>query len=120
MRKLFILSIFCLFLISCSHFKQEHYICLRVCQDSNTVLSNSTLYTKQNVKIECEYFLVPKTNKYIEVVSVTSSDEDVLQVSYVDYKNNKVYILAKNPGVAKINIQTSSFYSSTSLPIHVN
>lgn len=105
--------------LSCS-LRENHYICIRVCLDENTTLNNAEIYTEQGLVFYGEFFLIPETDKIIDDVYISSSDENILSIKSIDLINNKFSVFAKNKGLAKIDIKTSNFGSSTTLLINVN
>jgi len=118
MRRLFFLLFFLLF-FSCSLSTQKYYVCLRVCLNDNVIIYNNYLQTSVNKEIVCDYFLLPATNKNIDVTKVSSTNENIIKITSIDYENKKIYALALSQGVAKITLETRSFFSSTTLSIYV-
>lgn len=119
-KLLFSFVIFCILLLfSCSLNNQQHYVILRVCEDDKITFSNSMLYTTTDTVFSCEYFLVPDTDKIIDIDSIEIDNPDVLELISVDSSKQIINVRAVNIGVAKIRIKTNSFHSSTSLPINV-
>lgn len=118
MRRLFSVLIFLLF-FSCSLPTQKYYVCLRVCLNDNVKLYNGNINTSVNNEIVCDYFLIPATNKNIDVTNISSTNENIIKITSIDYENKKIYALALSQGVAKITLETRSFFSSTTLSIYV-
>jgi hypothetical protein len=82
-------------------------------------LYNENINTSVNNEIVCDYFLIPATNKNIDVINVCSTNENIIKITSIDYENKKIYALALSQGVANITLETRSFFSSTSLSIYV-
>lgn len=122
---IFTLSVFVF--SSCSSINQNYYIVLNICEDENFTLVNHLdnpgldyIILKQNCIFDGEYFLFPSTKKEIDVISITSDNDNVIEIRSIDLNNKKFSLYTKNKGIAKITIKTKSFSSSTTIPIHIN
>ncbi len=112
-------------LCSCDS-NQDYYIAMRIYENENFNIVNHPrhpeldyIILKQNHIFDGEYFLLPDTQKEIDVISITSDNDDIIEIRSVDFKNKKFSLYTKSKGIAKITIKTKSFSSSTTLPIHV-
>lgn len=127
MRKILSLLILSfVFLASCEVNKQDYYICLRICENENIKLIQEP-YSYHNyfassidAVFDGEYFLNPYSTKEIDVISITSTNEEVIEIKDIDLENKRFSAITKSKGNAKIRIKTASFFYSTSLPILVN
>jgi hypothetical protein len=116
-RLLILLSVFLVF--SCSLLSQKYYVCLRVCLNDDVKLINGSISANAGSEIICDYFLIPDTDKTVDVTTVSSDNENVIKITSIDFENKKIHALALSQGCAKITIETQSFYSSTTLSIYV-
>lgn len=123
MKRLLILIPFLFLLFACSDASQEYSVALKVNTDKVTVykeLPAPHIETKVNTTINCSYRLIPETDKTINVSSVTSTDEEVIEILDVDSGNKKITARAIKSGESKIHIKTADYGSSTTLVILVN
>lgn len=70
-------------------------------------------------RFSCSYKLLPATDKKIDVTSVTSSDDNIIEILEHNEDERKITALAKNKGFATITVNTKSFYSSTTIFIKI-
>lgn len=113
---------------SCASENQDYYIVTKICEDENFCLVTfleeykNYIVLKQNHIFYGEYFLYPPINtaKEIDVISITSDNDDIIEIRSIDLNNKKFSLYTKNKGIAKITIKTKSFSSSTTVPIRVN
>lgn len=90
-----------------------------MCLNDDVKLINGNITASVNNEIVCDYFLIPDTDKNIDVTTVSSDNENVIKITSIDFENKKIHALALSQGCAKITIETQSFFSSTTSSIYV-
>ncbi len=122
MKRLFILSILLVFLISCNTDTREYSVAITVVENSDIKYLDYPphLATTKNITFTCEYKLVP-SNDSIKIghVKVYSTDPEIIEILNVDMDNYIITAITKKEGTAKIRVVTENYNSSTSLYIEV-
>lgn len=79
-------------LCSCDS-NQDYYIAMRIYENENFNIVNHPrhpeldyIILKQNHIFDGEYFLLPDTQKEIDVISITSDNDDIIEIRSVDFK----------------------------------
>lgn len=103
MRKISLLLILSLFfLASCELNKQDYYVCLRICENENIKLIqnpysyNNYFVSSIDASFDGEYFLNPYSTKEIDVISIATTNEEVLEINDINFEEKRFSVHAKN------------------------
>ncbi|MBR1638999.1 MAG: hypothetical protein IJ688_06400 [Treponema sp.] len=130
MKKFGVIGIVCLLflLFGCEFQKENYYVILNVDSEKtqNYVLHENKWNSSLNyieVKLDDEiylnYFLIPDHNAYVDVISYSSTNPDIITVTGIDTDTKTLVAKAKSVGEAKISLDTKKYGSSTTLKIEV-
>ena len=126
--KRFVFSlIFALCLCSCELIEKQYYVVLSVDTDNKDLFfienpfnsSDNHFEITTNKTFYLNYFLLPLTDKKIDIQSINSSNPDIIAIEDIDETSKIIKAVAVAPGEARIAIKTKKYGSSTTLKIKV-